>query len=190
MNELPIIPPEDRLAGYVLGRFGEPPYSRRARVAEEAYEELLGRCRKRRAELLADVRDRLARLRALAGGWAELRPWLADDRQGTVLEELAALAQSPAAAPVRATRRRVRQALGELAAAVARFNRAWGEFLRGLDLSAVNARRDAYNRYYVLEKEIALRSPVLARRGFQPLPVLTAADLEAELPPLPVPRLG
>lgn len=70
---------------------------------------------------------------------------------------------------------------------MARFNTAWGQFLRELDLTAVNALRDSYNCYYVLEKEIALRSTALARRGFQPLPTLTTADLEAALPMLPVP---
>jgi hypothetical protein len=57
-----------------------------------------------------------------------------------------------------------------------------------VDLSQVNALRDGYNRYYVLEKECASRSPRTARHGFRPLPPLTADDLAALLPPLPVPR--
>ena len=53
-----------------------------------------------------------------------------------------------------------------------------------VDLARVNQLRDGYNRYYVLEKECAVRSPKVARQGFRPLPPLTTADLAAELPPL------
>jgi hypothetical protein len=187
--ELPSIPPEDRLAGYVLARYGEPPYARRARAAEEAYDTLLEQCRRRREELLADVRRLLGRLRPPAGDWAALRPWLADAAQVGALEELAAAVPAPAEASAPVGARHRRRALRALAGAVARFNAAWGEFLHGLDLSGVNALRDGYNRYYVLEKEMALRSPVLARRGFLPLPELTVDDLAALLPPLPVPQL-
>src|SRR5262249_24482449 len=115
VDDFPIIKSEDRLTGYVLARYGEPPCSPRARAAEDAYADLLQRCRRRRAELLADVRDRLGRLRP-AGGWADLRPWLADDRQVGVLEELEAAVEPPGeSAPT--PPRKPRRALGELAAA-------------------------------------------------------------------------
>jgi hypothetical protein len=190
VTEIPSFRPEDRLVGYVLGRYGEPPYARRGRAAEEAYASLLEHCRRRREELLADVRRLIGRLRALAGDWAALRPLLADEDQVAVLAELVTVLQPPDEPPAPAGARRQRQALRDLADGVARFNTAWGDFLSGLDLTPVNALRDGYNRYYVLEKEIALRSPVLARRGFEPLPPLTVADLAERLPPLPVPRLA
>jgi hypothetical protein len=53
----------------------------------------------------------------------------------------------------------------------------------------VNGLREGYNRYYLLEKECALRSPRLARQGFVRLPAVTVDDLAAQLPPLPVPQL-
>jgi hypothetical protein len=188
VTDVPSFPPEDRLASYVLGRYGEPPYARRGRAAEEAYDDLLERCRRQREKLLADVRQSLGRLRALAGDWSALQSLLADEAQIAVLGELAAVVQPPEEPALSASTRRQRQALRDLAEQVARFNADWGEFLGTLDLSEVNALRDGYNRFYVLEKEIALRSPVLARRGFQTLPLLTAADLFAQLPLLPTPQ--
>ena len=44
------------LAKYVLGRFGEPAFARRARGVEDAYEALLAKCRRRREDLLQPVR--------------------------------------------------------------------------------------------------------------------------------------
>jgi len=44
------------LAKYVLGRFGEPAFARRARAIEDAYEALLAKCRRRREDLLRHVR--------------------------------------------------------------------------------------------------------------------------------------
>ena len=42
--------------------------------------------------------------------------------------------------------------------------RTQADFLRDVNLSRVNALRDGYNRYYVLEKECAVHSPQLARQ--------------------------
>ena len=69
-----------------------------------------------------------------------------------------------------------------------RFNRRWLPFVRGLDLTALNAERADYNRYYLLEKECAVRSPHIARQGYRPLDPVTHDDLLAALPPLPVPK--
>ena len=54
-------------------------------------------------------------------------------------------------------------------------------------VAAVNELREGYNRFYVLEKEIALRSAHLARQGFRPLAPATTVELAAVLPLLPVP---
>jgi hypothetical protein len=62
--------------------------------------------------------------------------------------------------------------------------------LVGIEMVPLNALREAYNRHYLLEKECAVRSVRLARQGFQPLEPLTAGDLNALFPPLPVPRPG
>jgi hypothetical protein len=120
-----------------------------------------------------------------------VRPHLAGDEEVGVLEALEEALQPRLRAPVEPARsaRAVRRALRELVASLERFNRRWREFLPTVDLGRVNELREGYNRYYLLEKECALRSPALARQGFRPLPPLTLADLEALLPPLPVPQL-
>ena len=124
-----------------------------------------------------------ARLRPAA------RPWLADDESVRTLTELAAAVGLPERAPAAPTSaRKIRRALRDLREAVERFNGRWAEFLRWLDLSAVNQSRDGYNRYYLLEKECALGALAVARDGFRPLPPLTTEALLELLPPLPVPR--
>jgi hypothetical protein len=50
--------------------------------------------------------------------------------------------------------------------------------------------RDGYNRYYLLEKECALRSARVAREGFVRLAPLTLDDIRKMLPLLPVPTLA
>jgi hypothetical protein len=180
---------ERRLANSLLGRFGAPAYVRRARQVEDAYADLLAACRRQRDEWLEPVRWLLGELRDAAGSWPALRPVLADDDQVRALEELATLANLPDRPPSPpGPRWRQRRRLAELGQGLERFNRRWQQYLDRVDLSAVNAVRDGYNRFYVLEKECAVRSAVVARQGFRPLEPLTPADLATALPPLPVPR--
>jgi hypothetical protein len=61
--------------------------------------------------------------------------------------------------------------------------------VRGIDLTALNAGRADYNRYYLLEKECAVRSPSIARQGYSPLDAVTHDELLAAFPPLTVPAL-
>lgn len=135
------------------------------------------------------VRMRLGLLHALAGDWEELRPLMDGEDPIEALRRMQDELRPRLRTTVEPTMspRALRRALKELRESITRFNRLWREFLAGLDLSGVNALRDDYNRYYLLEKECALRSPRLARVGYQPLPPVTAAELEALLPPLPVP---
>src|SRR5205823_2559018 len=102
-------------------------------------------------------------LRALAGGWEAVRPHLAGDEEVGVLEGLESALEPRLRAPVAPTRsaRAVRRALRELVASLERFNRRWAEYLPTVDLRPVNELREGYNRYYLLEKECALRSPAL-----------------------------
>jgi hypothetical protein len=76
----------------------------------------------------------------------------------------------------------------ELCSSLERFNRLWRGHLDELSLDSVNDERAKYNRYYVLEKECALRSASLARKGFVPLDPLTIQELAVLLPQLPVPQ--
>lgn len=174
-----------------LSQYDAPAYIRRARGMQAAFDQLLEHCRRRRAEWLELVRLRIGMLHALAGDWANLRPFLADDEQLDILRyHLAALA-APLRAPVEpsASGRALRRALRELHESLERFNHRWEAFLNGVDLTAVNDLREGYNRYYVLEKECAVRSARIARQGFVPLAPVTTGDLIAQFPLLPMPRL-
>ncbi len=174
-----------------LSQYDAPAYIRRARGVEAALEQLLDHCRRRRAEWLQIVRLRIALLHALAGDWSNLLPFVADEGQLDILRyDLAALA-SPLRGPVEPTTsaRRLRRALHELHESLHRFNQRWQGFLMSVDLTALNEMREGYNRYYVLEKECAVRSARVARQGFAPLPPLALDDLASHFPLLPVPRL-
>jgi hypothetical protein len=174
----------------VLAQYDGPAYLRRARRVQGSYDGLLDQCRRQREEWLGMARVHLAMLRGLAGDWPALVAHLDDGDQPAVLAELWATLQPRLRVPIEPTSsvRAMRQALRELVASLERFNRRWIEFVRGLDLTALNAERADYNRYYLLEKECAVRSPHIARQGFRALEPLTPDDLLAELPPLPVPR--
>ena len=86
--------------------------------------------------------------------------------------------------------RKLQRALRALRDSLETFNRRWLDFLPSVDLSPVNEAREGYNRYYLLEKECAVRSPRLARQGFKHLELLTTQDLTAMLPTLPIPTLS
>jgi hypothetical protein len=192
VSDIPIPSREDGRQAFneVLAQYDGPAYLRRARRVQGAYDELLHQCRRQRDEWLMMVRIYLGTLRALAGDWSALGPHLADLGQTRLLEQLHTDLDPRLRAPVEPTRsaRALRQALGELVESVERFNRRWVEYVRGLDLDALNADRADYNRYYLLEKECIVRSPHIARQGYRPLDPLTPDDLLAVLPPLPVPR--
>ncbi|MFO0879202.1 MAG: hypothetical protein U0840_17800 [Gemmataceae bacterium] len=185
--------PDQRELNELLTLFDAPAYIRRARQVEHAYTQLLDRARRQREEWLLMVRLNLGRLHALAGGWEALRPWMDADQQ-PLLEQLWRDLSPRLRMPLRATTspRPLRKALRELLDSLERFNTRWRAYLVGLDRTTINELREGYNRYYVLEKACALRSDTLARLQFAPLPPLQVADLEAALPPLPVPcvRLG
>jgi hypothetical protein len=194
LDEILIIGRDDDrdLFQQLAAQYGPPAYVRRAQQVHEAFQHVLDRCGRQREEWLAMVRLRLGALKLLAGDWAILRPLLADDSQLELLRWLWAALEPRPRLPTELTRARgkLRRALRELVESLERFNRRWLEFLRGVDLTFVNELRDGYNRYYLLEKECALRSPRLARHGFARLEPLTVAVLASLLPPLPVPRLS
>ena len=179
----------DPFEARVLGRFDAPAYVRRARAVQEALDGLLAVCRKRRAEWSEMARLRLGTLHALSAAWEGLRPLLPEDQMDVLralYDELRPVLRMPVE-PTRSTSA-LRRALGELLSSLERFNQRWLRFVPEVDLSAVNGLRADYNRYYILEKECAVRSPALARRNFQRLEPLTTDDLLRLLPPLPVPR--
>jgi hypothetical protein len=191
VSDIPIPSREDGRQAFneVLAHYDGPAYLRRARRVQGSYDELLDRCRRQRGEWLGMVRVRLGHLRALAGSWEVLAPCLADERQVRLLEELCAALEPRLRVPVEATTsaRTLQQALRRLGESAERFNQRWLAFVRGLDLSALNAERADYNRYYLIEKECAVRSPFIARQGYKPLDPVTHDDLLTALPALTVP---
>jgi hypothetical protein len=190
MDEVPIVSSDEerRLVKQMMAYDGTPAYARRAQVMQEAFALLVERCRQRRDELLAMVRLRLGVLRALAGDWERLRPWLGEEHLEALRKMHAELApQLRVEVAVTSSTRVLRRALRELRESVASFNRRWRAALAAVSLAHVNELRDGYNRYYVIEKECALRSPHLARQGFVRMEPATVADVAALLPPLPVP---
>jgi hypothetical protein len=193
MDEVPILGygDERRVVKLFLSQYDAPAYVRRARRVEDAWEQVLQRCRARRDEWLLLVRLRLGRLHALAGDWEALSPLLDGEGEVEALRHLYGSLQPRLRAPVQrnSSPRVLRRALRELADSLEHFNARWHEFLPTADLADANTARADYNRYYLLEKECAVRSPRLARAGFRHLEPLTAASLAAALPPLPVPRL-
>jgi hypothetical protein len=192
LNDLPqLANDDDRLMKQLLGHYDVPAYVRRARRVQDTFDAMLAGCLKQRDEWLELVRIRLGTLRALAQDWCALQPLLADECQVTLLQELDALLKPQLRAPVEPTTsvRHLRRALRELQESLERFNRRWLQYLAELDLRVVNAEREGFNHYYLLEKECAMRSAVLARLGFCRLAPVTTEQIAAILPTLPIPKI-
>lgn len=189
MEEIPILSSEDpqNLVKEFSAQYDAPAYIRRARQVHQAYEALLDRCRKQREEWLGMVRTRLGLLRALAGDWLRLDPLL---RDVNVLRRLHDELEPRLRARIEPTRaeRALRRAATALLESIERFNRRWPEYLMTVELGEVNRLRDGYNRYFLLEKECAVRSYRLAAQGYQKLEMLTPGHLLEALPLLPVPE--
>jgi hypothetical protein len=174
----------------VLGNYDAPAFIRRALRVREALENLLARCRLERDQQLTMPRLRLGILRALAGDWVRLRPFLANEDQIDLLQKLDMELNPQLRLQIESTasKRKLRRALNEFRESLKNFNRRWLEFLGTVDLAPVNEAREGYNRFYLLEKECALGSPRLARQGFQRLPPLSLNELNSLLPDLPIPE--
>jgi len=193
MEDVPIAGHDqaDQLFKRFLAQYDVPAYVRRAQQVEDAYDQLVARCRQQREQWLTFVRTRLGRLHALAGSWDRLEKCLANEKELHMLQRLHADLAPQLRLPVLRTSsdRVLRRAVMELTESIERFNRRWHEFLKKIDLTQVNELRAGYNRYYLLEKECAMRSARLARQGFVLLSPLSVDELAALLPALPVPRL-
>ena len=192
MDEVPIFRDEaGRLLGEVAARFGAPAFVRRARQVQDAFDELVHRCQNQRDEWLDQVRIPWKWLVEMAGNLETVRPLVADANSFDRLNQLASILAIPVQECVQtsASSRRLRAGLFELRDSIERFNHRWQKFLEDLNVVEINRQRENYNRYYVLEKECALRSVRLARLGFLPLAPITADDLFALLPLLPLPDI-
>jgi len=183
---------DHRFVQRVLGHYDAPAFIRRARRVQGTLDDLLAKCRHQRDQWLAMPRIHLGLLKNLARDWDRLRPWLLDDDQIIHLKELDTELAPRLRVKVNATssERVLRRSLGTFRESLEIFNRRWLDYLPKVDLTPVNEARDGYNRYYLLEKECAMRSSRLARQGFKRLELFTLEKLMAILPPLPIPRLN
>lgn len=175
---------EDHAFKDILAHYDAPAYIRRARQVQDAYDHLIARCRKQRDDWLKMVRIRLGTIHALAGDWERLRLLLADDGQLQALQKLHEELQPRlrVAVPASGSTRALRGALKELNESIARFNHRWQAYLDAIDLTHVNQLREGYNRYYLLEKECALRSSTVARLGFRRLEPMRVEELFQLMP--------
>jgi hypothetical protein len=173
----------------MLLAFDAPAFVRRSMQVEAAWEALLAVCRRERERLLEMPRMRLARFWALSQLRQAESLQLSKTDDLAYLEELRRAWQPRLRCAVKPapSKSDVARALAELSQSFLRFNRRWLAFVGELDLRPVNQLRDGYNRYYLLEKECALRSARLAREGFVPLPPVSTDDLLERFPLLRVP---
>lgn len=175
----------------VLSSFGGPAYVRRARAVEEELNRICAHCQQQRQEYLNMVTLRVGTLKAMAGDWDQLIPFFHNPQQ---LEELKLLHEelSPKLmlpVPQVHSNEMLYSALAVYCESAARFNKRWKTFIQEIDLSNLNELREAYNRFYVLEKECATRSFSAARRGFTPLEMMTTDELLERFPYLVVPEI-
>src|SRR5947209_7892712 len=133
MHELPPAREDDdrHLFQKLLGFYDAPAFVRRVKRIEDAERALNEHLHKKRDENLTMVRLRVGQLRALAGAWDALRPFLASDGSLDLLRELHDALKPELRLPLEPTRSRraLRGALIELAEAIESFNRRWQKYL-------------------------------------------------------------
>jgi hypothetical protein len=182
---------DQRIIGEMIGRYDAPSFIRRAKRVENTYQLMISDLERRRSEMLAFVRLRLGQVRALAGDWDRLTELLTDRDDLGYLQQLHDELNPELRVPLTPTRSPgpLRAALTELVEALVIFNGRWQKVLDQVDLTRVNAEREGYNRYYLLERECALGSARSARASFQPLQPIDKAEIAAQFPLLRLPRL-
>lgn len=182
---------ENSLRNQALVSHGGPSFLRRAQKAEEALRLVLDQLARTRHQWLEMVRLRLGQLYAVVGDWKRLEPSIGQETV-SLLRQLHEEHQPQLRMPVEVSNqpRIWRKALEELRESLRYFNRRWQQHLAQIDLEPINRRREEYNRYYVLEKECALGSPILARRDFRPLEPIVPEDLLRTYPLLPELQVG
>lgn len=181
----------DQLTQRLLGRFDVPAYVRRGLRVAQGRAAVVAQCRQKRRELLCHAKWRAGQLRRALSDPEQLErllPRAAERDHWNELWDVLEASGDVAGGPPPSSRR-LRRMVRETCESLERFNRAWLHYLNGIDLMSVNREIEAYNRYYLLEKECALRSPRLVRQGYRPLAPLSIDDLFAQFPLLPVPRL-
>ncbi|WP_169977207.1 hypothetical protein [Tautonia rosea] len=161
-----------------------PAFVRRGQDVEEALNRLHGHCRRVRAEMLEMVHLRLRQWAAVAVGPDD---W--SDRFDGPVAPLWSLANAPTEAlwaDRPASTRRRRAVARDLIGSLTRFNRRWSRHVEELNLDPINTRIEAYNRYYLIEKELLMGSARLASHFFRVHPLLRGEHLLERHPLLPM----
>lgn len=180
---------EHRFFQKINAASGTPSFCRRGTAVEDAWNALVAKCREKHREIAAMAQLRLATFIAVSVGHRELAVQLCSETELAYLESLHREWDYQLQIPVASATsvRQLQQPFAELQQSFRRFNDRWNGFVNKIDLSLNNRLRDNYNRYYLIEKECALWSPQIARRGFEPMQPLTHADVFAEFPLLRIP---
>ncbi|MEM9646076.1 MAG: hypothetical protein AAF989_13895 [Planctomycetota bacterium] len=173
----------------LLAEFGEEPaFVRRAKSVDDSWHQLVNRCRHEQEERLHWPRLRFAALRRrVQGDWQRLKKHLQDpselDRLARLDAEWEPLCVSAQEVPWTDW-----GALRDFVDSALRFNAAWDRYLNQLDLEKTNQVRRDFNEYFPLEKECAFGG-MTGMQPFQPLPMVSRAEVGDLFPLLNVPRL-
>lgn len=163
-----------------------PAFAQRALMLDELESRMWKQCARAYESRLSGPRWRLAVVYHECGNWERLSEWLPREQ----LDELRRLydvwqPRLRGSWPTNSKDLRLRLLLHQLDSSWRRFNVRWQQYVAHQDLQAINNARDQFNRYYVIEKECALRSARLACQGFRALLPLTHTDILNRFPLLP-----
>ena len=170
----------------------DPAFMQRAQKVNEAWTQLRKQCRSQRELMLRWPWMHLNILASrLKNNWSQLARYLADEGQVVYFEALykdwkGLLESSTTSTNSWSSTRRI---LGDFVDSVDRFNGKWSEFLHDVNLEEVNRLRRDYNTHYPVEKTCAFDCQDIDRLGFTPLVPATFEQLNAEFPPLEIPKL-
>lgn len=182
-DELLMAAGEDDMVRMLLGRYDVPAYVRRGLRVEAAIRDFFSHAEQCYRELLEPV---IASARALArqiSSLDALRQHFPDPGQHQLVLDLYEVFVPDARWRDGQPQKWPAQAAAQqLTAAIVRFNRRWRARVAELNYDEVNREIEAYNRYYLIEKECALRSRKLAARGFRPLTRIDEAAVLARFP--------
>ncbi len=182
---------ERQLFQQIIATFDSPAYMRRSRDTEAAWNEIVLSCRR---QYLSAAEIPLLRLvqfwHACKGNLQILAEITSNNQTERIIDDVQTMltrwSETIQPMMIRADRNdagsTVMAAWDTFVASCERFNRNWMIFVSNVDLAEVNRLRRDYNEYFLLEKECAVNSPLVARMGYEPLCPATHDDLRNEFP--------
>ncbi|HAD57928.1 MAG TPA: hypothetical protein DCG12_01610 [Planctomycetaceae bacterium] len=187
MWSLPLSNDDLQTFQHLVMSFDTPAYMRRARDMESEWNAVVSMCRRQQQTWQEVIRIKVAQFFVRVNIATASEYFASESLEALIClhEEWQTELKSRTCGPVNSRRLAV-----DIRNSFERFNNRWRVWLPEVDLSQVNARRQAYNDFYVLEKECAVRSAQVARAGFEQAPMATADDLWGLFPELPALRLS